>query len=72
MARMKQAGNDCDAISMIAMDTKGNCAAVTNLKEFPYVVAQDGEVTLMVAAYENGVHRCFPADEVWLKQYSGD
>lgn len=22
MARMKQAGNDCDAISMIAMDTK--------------------------------------------------
>lgn len=72
MARMKQAGNDCDAISMIAMDTKGNCAAVTNLKEFPYVVAQDGEVTLMVAAYENGVHRCFPADEAWLKQYSGD
>lgn len=72
MARMKQAGNACDAISMIAMDTHGNCAAVTNLKEFPYVVAQDGKVTLMVAAYENGVHRCFPADEAWIKQYTGD
>ena len=72
MQRMKQAGNHCDAISMIAMDVHGNCAAVTNLKEFPYVVAQDGKVTLMVAAYEDGIHRCFPADAAWLKQYQGD
>lgn len=72
IARRERTGTACDAISMIAMDTQGNCAAVTNLKEFPYVVSVNGEVKLMVAGYENGHHHCFEADEEWIRQYTGD
>ena len=70
--RLERAGAECDAISMIAMDAKGNCAAVTNLKEFPYVVAKNGKVKLMVATYEDGKHCSFEADDAWIKQYTGD
>lgn len=70
--RMKEAGKECDSISLIAMDKEGNCAASTNLEEFPFVVLQDDEITLMVATYKQGEHHCFVADEAWLKQYQGD
>lgn len=72
MERMEQAGRTCDAISVIAMDQKGNCAASTNIPEFPFVVLQDDVVKLMVATYKTGKHAVFEADAQWLTQYTGD
>jgi L-asparaginase / beta-aspartyl-peptidase len=69
MALMKK---DCDAISLIAMDKNGNCAASTNIGEFPFVVLQDNDIKLFVATYKEGMHNVFEADETWLKQYKGD
>lgn len=69
MALMKK---DCDAISLIAMDKDGNCAASTNICEFPFVVLQDNDIKLFVATYKEGMHNVFEADETWLKQYKGD
>lgn len=63
---------DCDAISLIAMDKDGNCAASTNICEFPFVVLQDNDIKLFVATYKEGMHNVFEADETWLKQYKGD
>lgn len=70
--RMKVAGRECDSISLIAMDKEGNCGASTNNKEFPYVVLQENQITLMVANYQEGVHTIFEASEEWIKQYQGD
>lgn len=70
--RMQSANRECDAISVIAMDAQGNCAASTNIEEFPFVVIQEDVLTLMVATYKNGVHNVFEADETWISQYKGD
>lgn len=72
MKRMQEAGNACDAISLIAMDKEGNCAASTNIAQFPFVVIDDEGIKLMVAAYTDGKHHVFEADDVWLDRYEGD
>ena len=72
LQNMKRAGRECDAISVIAMDQEGNCAASTNLKAFPYVVIQENQMTLMIASYHNGKHEVFEPNEAWLLAYDGD
>lgn len=70
--RMELTEKECDAISLIAMDKDGNCAASTNICEFPFVVLQENDIKLFVATYKQGIHNVFEADENWLKQYKGD
>lgn len=72
MQRMQKAQRNCDAISMIAIDPKGNFAATTNIEQFPFVIYEDDEIKMYCAMYQNGSHHIIECDETWFKQYQGD
>lgn len=71
--RIEQAGKESASMSVIAMDTKGNIGAATNLPAFPFVAGKtDGELRVMAALPENGRMKIFEPEEEWWKQYDGD
>ncbi len=68
---LERVNNEPEAISLIALDAKGNYGACSTLADFPFVILdENNEARLMV--YLGNEKRIVEADQKWLANYKGD
>ncbi len=68
---LERVNNEPEAISLIALDAKGNYGACSTLDDFPFVILdENNEARLM--AYLGKEKRIIETDEQWLANYKGD
>ncbi len=68
---LERVNNEPKAISLIALDAKGNYGACSTLDDFPFVILdENSDAKLMV--YLGKEKRIIAADQNWLDNYKGD